>query len=248
MKEKLRKNIVWVFFVVLAVVGSIFAITAQDNAGKIEISKTATKMITNDPDNNLVYGRKAKVELNVKAHPYNKNITTYDKLDVVLVLDSSGSMKEDNKLVDLKAAAEDLVKALMSDGTNQVGIVEFGTNVKRTHKLTTNKNNINRFINRMSADGGTNVQQAVASANSILKEGKRSDAQQIVIILTDGVPTFYKVNGKLYGNGNEDKAVVCSYPRNWDGSTGCYNWSYVKDRPSDAAKTELDKLKGDNNT
>ena len=239
MKEKLRKNIVWVFFVVLAVVGSIFAITAQDNAGKIEISKTATKMITNDPDNNLVYGRKAKVELNVKAHPYNKNITTYDKLDVVLVLDSSGSMKEDNKLVDLKAAAKDLVKTLMSDGTNQVGIVEFGTNVKRTHELTTNKNNINRFIERMSADGGTNVQQAVASANSILKEGKRSDAQQIVIILTDGIPTYFNYNGSRYGTGNSDASVCVE-----SGWMGCTK----KMKPSEAAKTELDKLKGDNNT
>ena len=240
MKEKLRKNIVWVFFVVLAVIGSIFAITAQDNAGKIEISKTATKMITNDPDNNLVYGRKAKVELSVKAHPYNKNITTYDKLDVVLVLDSSGSMKEDNKLVDLKAAAKDLVKTLMSDGTNQVGIVEFGTNVKRTHELTTNKNNINRFIERMSADGGTNVQQAVASANSILKEGKRSDAQQIVIILTDGIPTYFNYNGSRYGTGNSDDSVCVE--SGW--MMGCTK----KMKPSEAAKTELDKLKGDNNT
>ena len=74
MVKNLKKHLVWIFFIFLAVIGTIFAITAQDNAGKIEISKTATKMITNDPNNNLVYGRKAKVELNVKANPYNKNI------------------------------------------------------------------------------------------------------------------------------------------------------------------------------
>ncbi len=239
MVKNLKKHLVWIFFIFLAVIGTIFAITAQDNAGKIEISKTATKMITNDPNNNLVYGRKAKVELNVKANPYNKNITTYDKLDVVLVLDSSGSMGDNNKLTNLKGAARDLVNTLMNDGTNQVGVVEFGTNVKRIHQLTTNKNNINRFINRMSADGGTNVQQAVASANTILQDGKRDDAQQIVIILTDGIPTFFNYNGQRYGTGNTDDSVCVE--RGW---MGCLKQM----KPSEAAKTELDKLKSNNKT
>ena len=239
MVKNLKKHLVWTFFIFLAVIGTIFAITAQDNAGKIEISKTATKMITNDPNNNLVYGRKAKVELNVKANPYNKNITTYDKLDVVLVLDSSGSMGDNNKLTNLKGAARDLVNTLMNDGTNQVGVVEFGTNVKRTHGLTTNKNNINRFINRMSADGGTNVQQAVASANTILQDGKRDDAQQIVIILTDGIPTFFNYNGQRYGTGSTDDSVCVE--RGW---MGCLKQM----KPSEAAKTELDKLKSGNKT
>lgn len=239
MVKNLKKHLVWTFFIFLAVIGTIFAITAQDNAGKIEISKTATKMITNDPNNNLVYGRKAKVELNVKANPYNKNITTYDKLDVVLVLDSSGSMGDNNKLTNLKGAARDLVNTLMNDGTNQVGVVEFGTNVKRIHQLTTNKNNINRFINRMSADGGTNVQQAVASANTILQDGKRDDAQQIVIILTDGIPTFFNYNGQRYGTGSTDDSVCVE--RGW---MGCLKQM----KPSEAAKAELDKLKSGNKT
>ena len=238
MKKNLKKYSFVLFFIVLAVAGSIFAITAQDNAGKIEIQKTATKIFKNNQDN-LVYGRHAKVELNVKAHPYNNNVTTYDKLDVVLVLDSSGSMGDDNKLTDLKAAARDLVNTLMTDGTNQVGVVEFGTNVKRTHKLTTNKNDVNRFINRMSADGGTNIQQAIESANTILKDGKRNDAQQIVIILTDGVPTFFNYNGTRYGTGSSNDSVCVE-----GGFFGCSK----KMKPSEAAKTELDKLKSDNKT
>ena len=237
MIKSLKKHSVWIFFIFLAVIGTIFAITAQDNAGKIEISKTATKMITSDPNNNLVYGRKAKVELNVKAHPYNNNITTYDKLDVVLVLDSSGSMGDDNKLTNLKEAAKDLVNTLMKDGTNQVGVVEFGTNVKHTHKLTTNKSGINRFIDRMNDDGGTNIQQAVASANNILQDGKRDDAQQIVIILTDGIPTFFNYNGQKYGTGSTDDSVCVE--RGW---IGCSKQM----KPSEAAKSELDKLKSDN--
>lgn len=238
MKKNLKKYSFVLFFIVLAVAGSIFAITAQNNAGKIEIQKTATKIFKNNQDN-LVYGRHAKVELNVKAHPYNNNVTTYDKLDVVLVLDSSGSMGDYNKLTDLKAAARDLVNTLMTDGTNQVGVVEFGTNVKRTHKLTTNKNNVNRFINRMSADGGTNIQQAIESANTILKDGKRNDAQQIVIILTDGVPTFFNYNGTRYGTGSSNDSVCVE-----GGFFGCSK----RMKPSEAAKTELDKLKSDNKT
>ena len=262
MKERLKRHSIWIFFVVLAVVGSIFAITAQDNAGKIEISKTATKMITDDPNNNLVYGRTAKVELNVKANPYKISTTTSGKLDIVLVLDGSGSMsygpngKDDNdkskpnRLDSAKEAANNFITGLMdSTGNVKMGFVEYGTDVRYTQNLTDDMELAQDFINnKYNADGGTNLQAAIKKANQILKDGKREDANQIVIILTDGIPTFYKVNGKLYGNGSEDRAVVCSYPRNWDGSTGCYNWSYVKDRPSDAAKKELDTLKKDNTT
>ncbi len=263
MKEKLRKNTIWIFLMVLAVVGSIFAITAQDNAGKIEISKTATKMITSDSNNNLVYGRTAKVELNVKANPYKTSTTTDGKLDIVLVLDGSGSMNnlleskpredgedEKTRLDSAKEAANNLITGLMdSTGNVKMGFVEYGTDVRDTQSLTDNKLTAQNFINnKYDADGGTNLQAAIEKANQILKNGKRKDAKQIVIILTDGIPTLYKANEKLYGNGKEDRAVVCSYPRNWDGSTRCYSWDETKNKPSDAAKTELDTLKNDNAT
>ena len=251
MKEKLKRHSIWIFFVVLAVVSSIFVITAQDNAGKIEISKTATKMITDDPNNNLVYGRTAKVELNVKANPYKTSTTTDGKLDIVLVLDGSRSMTfgpngEDdkstpNRLNSAKEAALSLINELMDNtGNVKMGFVEYGTDVRDTQSLTDNKLTAQNFINnKYDADGGTNLQAAIEKANQILKNGKREDAKQIVIILTDGIPTYFNYNGERKGTGYSDAAQCVEKNRR-----ECTKYL----TPSDAAKTELDTLKNDNAT
>ena len=251
MIKSIKKHSVWIFFIFLAVIGTIFAITAQDNAGKIEISKTATKMITSDPNNNLVYGRQAKVELNVKANPYKTSTTTSGKLDIVLVLDGSGSMSygpngkndksQPNRLDSAKKAANNFITGLMdSTGNVKMGFVEYGTDVRDTQNLTDDIELAQNFINnKYNATGGTNLQAAIEKANQILKDGKRADAKQIVIILTDGIPTFFNYNGQRYGTGSTDDSVCVE--RGW---IGCSK----EMKPSEAAKKELDTLKKDNNT
>ena len=62
------------------------------NEGKIELTKTANKVSSRFDKTNLKEGRFADVTLNVKANSYKNQDTVYSKLDIVLVLDSSGSM------------------------------------------------------------------------------------------------------------------------------------------------------------
>lgn len=248
--SKLKKMFTWLF-----VIAGIFGLTivgnAQDEAGKIIVSKTATKIYDETSTDNLEKGRYAKVNLSVNANPYNTSVVTNGKLDIVLIFDSSNSMATKSgrfstttRMQDAKQAAKDFANTLMDNkGTVKIGIVEFGTQVMDVQKMTDSKTTVTKFIDdklnipRNNQDGGTNLQAAIARANTVLSNGKREDAKQIAIILTDGVPTFFNYNGTRYGNGETDAVV--------DYNCRGQGWGKVCDRqsPSDAAKTELDNLK-----
>lgn len=254
--SKLKKSFIWLF-IIFGIFGLTFASNAQDEAGKIIISKTATKIYETVDDTNLEKGRYAKVNLSVNANPYNTSVVTNGKLDIVLVFDSSNSMETitgtsynpSTRMADAKKAAKDLANTLMDEnGTVKMGIVEFGTQVMSVQKMTLEKSKVTSFIDNelnlpeISNDGGTNLQAAINKANEILTEGQRKDAKQLVIILTDGVPTFFNYNGGLYGDGQTDSNVKYN-------CKGQGRWKVCDEqRPSDAAKKELDALKNANKT
>ena len=220
---------------------TIFTISAQNNAGKIEITKEASKISQEFTSDNLEYGRLAKVNLNIKANPYNEETRTSNKLDIVLVLDKSKSMKKFKKLENAKEAAKDLVNTLMDDKESvKIGVVEFATTANKNKlEMTTNKKDVINFIDNIKANGGTNLEQGIVRAKEFLNKGKRKDAKQIVIILTDGLPTYFNYNGQRLGTGSSDDPVCIEYTY--------YDCTKTK-RPSEAAKDSLDSLKQENKT
>lgn len=253
--SKLKKLFTWLF-----VIAGIFGLTivgnAQDEAGKIIVSKTATKIYDETSADNLEKGRYAKVNLSVKANSYNTSVVTNGKLDIVLIFDSSNSManqsskfSQKTRMEDAKKAATDFANTLMDNkGTVKIGIVEFGTQVMDVQEMTDSKTTVTRFINNKlnipsnSQKGGTNLQAAIEKAKTVLSNGKRENAKQIVIILTDGVPTFFNYNGNRYGNGQND--AIVDYNCRWK----IIDYICDSQRPSDAAKTELDNLKTNHKT
>lgn len=58
-------------------------------------------------------------------------------------------------------------------------------------------------INSVKADGGTNIQLGIKTANGMFSENAKDKS---LIILSDGEPTFYTdENGNRHGAGNEDQ-------------------------------------------
>lgn len=240
-KHSTKFKVLSTLLVVFSVFGFLHFVAASGNEGKIELTKTATKLSERFDETNLEEGRFADVTLNVKANSYSNQETVYSKLDIVLVLDSSGSMSygpkgindktTPNRIQAAKAAATDFINAMMDDGDAvQIGLVDYSENVNRTQDLTSDKKTALDFLgDNYQPGGGTNLQSGIAAASEVLKEG-RTDAKKLVIILTDGIPTFYNNGRALCGAGNEDKPIE---------KPGCPN----NIKPSDAAKTTLDNLK-----
>jgi Ca-activated chloride channel family protein len=105
--------------------------------------------------------------------------------DVTLVLDTSGSMRGE-KLAQAKGAAKGVLNALNSQ--DRFNIIAFSTSVNRFAREVrpaTERAEGVRFIGELNADGGTDIQSALAEALRPLPSGR----PQVVIFLTDGLPT-----------------------------------------------------------
>ena len=261
MKKNIKSKIVALMLLVLGIFSFAMNISATDDSGKIILSKETTKVADNFDANNPERGRLANVTLTINANSYNEQTTTMGKVDIILVLDGSNSMKydaegnqnnipvEDRRLTALKTSATSFVSDLLDEkGNVRIGIVEYGRGIKQSQALTTSESDLLAVINGLTADGGTNIHAGIQEADRLLDAG-RNDAKKVVIILTDGIPTYYNytytwtnhwgvTHSQVYicGDGGADKAGDGPYDENWQ---YCPNDLI----PSSEAKKGLDTLK-----
>ena len=198
MQKSFKMKLIGYVLVVLGVFGFALNISATDDSGKIILSKEATKVADNFPDDNDEKGRLANVTLKINANSYTEQESHMNKVDIILVLDGSNSMKydaegnknniptSDQRLTALKTSATSFINAVLdSEGNVRIGIVEYGTDVKQSRALTTSKTDLLSNINKLTADGGTNIHAGIQEADKLLDAG-RADAKKIVIILLNG--------------------------------------------------------------
>lgn len=125
-------------------------------------------------------------------------VKTSQPLDIVLVLDTSGSMSG-SKMTNLKNAANNFINAtaennrgLEQDQQTRLAIVQFasGANTEQQLNYVTDQNaqQYRNTINGFRANGATYAEEGLQRAQSVLDSGGRADVQQIVIFFTDGEP------------------------------------------------------------
>lgn len=130
------------------------------------------------------------------------SITDKAKLDVLLIIDRSGSMDNDDKMSDAKVAAEKLLSTLHDNNSLnlQYSLVSFSgksndgreSNASIDQPWTQSVSDMYTAIRALKANDGTNYQAAFRKAKSLLTDSKvRKSASQVVIFLTDGLPTSY---------------------------------------------------------
>lgn len=124
-------------------------------------------------------------------------------VDIVLVVDTSGSMEGDN-LTSTKNAINALVDAFDAKKETvdtKYKLVTFSSSAKTKTDDWVNGTNLKKEAGKLSANGGTNYDQGLTKAATAINSSSRENAKKIVIFLTDGKPTYYGT--KPYGYGNE---------------------------------------------
>lgn len=165
------------------------------NQGSVRTTKTATA--DNFRENGV-----AQVELGVTGVPMKQGV------DIVLVLDVSTSMDDNNKMEDAKAAAKNFVEnyvfAPNADGTqsnNRLGLVTFSGYGKNSYDGTGNdiqyqlknanaKQNILDTIDRLDTNAGTDYDFAFSGADDVLNHALDT-REKYVVFMTDGAPSKY---------------------------------------------------------
>ena len=109
--------------------------------------------------------------------------------DIVFVLDSSGSMQEDNKLVQAVRALKFGVGGLNQD--DRFNIIHFSTEPRLLAEALLpadeeNKRKATQFVEKIEAKGGTNINDALLKAIGLFSENRRP---RMLVFLTDGLPT-----------------------------------------------------------
>lgn len=190
--------------------------TSNSTPKDIALTKTATDKGKDNAGNQIF-----DISLGVTGDKVN----TARPVDVTLVIDTSGSMKNENKMSDTKNAASDFVDDVLKEGSSaRISVVKFatdasaarfnsnnyqnyGTSLEETSKRGTTKyesyysnsaEEVKKAISRLSADGGTNTEGGAVMAKRVTStrdDSRKTQADSIVIFLTDGEPTYYSNGG-----------------------------------------------------
>jgi hypothetical protein len=137
------------------------------------------------------------VDVNIKLRGDGWALTS-SPIDVVLVMDRSGSMSSDTptRLSSAKTAAKTFVDQ-MSPSNDRVGVVSYagytaGTATRTDTVLTSNQNSVKNAIDSLAANGATETRAALKQAIDLIRANPRPDpgidqkTVKAIILMTDG--------------------------------------------------------------
>lgn len=203
MKELKRISAFFMAMLMMLTVFSAFsAVSAEgEAAGGTQPVWPAQGSIKLDKDAAAVEGTENLWEVTLGIQGKNFETTS----DVVLVIDNSNSMYENDRMVQTKAAANAFVDALLTqDSATRIAVVVFNDKVKQTGFYDySNKEELKAYINAVSmneADGGTFTQLGIKTARDLLKSSASTGLNKNIVLLSDGLPTWsYLATGTATG-------------------------------------------------
>ena len=221
MKGKARRLLSWIC--VLALCMSLLPVTALASGQNVPTEGNDDSYVQNKDSSErdgVIVSKKAE-RTGQNAYDITLSVTVPKSIvvpgtdtDVVLVVDSSGSM-DGIKMRSAKQAAEDFTEQLVrtTEATVRVGIVDYDTMAQVVRQLSDNTNGLDDDLDKIGASGGTNIQAGLHEAREMLNSS--SSAKKVIVLLSDGEPTYsYPVRGTSGWSGCDNSAW---YGHDWNG-------------------------------
>lgn len=148
-----------------------------------------------DPEiGKLGVGRPHAVSIHLKGNRGYGRREYIKKVDVVLLLDRSGSMDikdatmMQTRLEAAKKASIQFAKCVMTP-QDRVGVVAFGDNAQVIHDLSNDYKEIVKHVNGIQLEGLTNMTDGIVMAHQMLTKKGRKGVKQVIVLLSDGGTT-----------------------------------------------------------
>ena len=142
------------------------------------------------------------VKLSALGQGYQSTTQTQRPANVVLVLDASTSMEDNNKLANMIEAANDLIADILDTPGNRVSVVTFNTSASILVPLRDNGFTLtsgstggdpNKF--RISRERATNIQAGMNVGYHVLNDApNKAEAVPFMVVLSDGATWYYRTN------------------------------------------------------
>ena len=130
---------------------------------------------------------KNKARINIKVDTIKKKRADYT--DVILVLDTSGSMLG-TKLTQVQNDVNELINDTIPKG-NKIALITFNDTATVVNNFTNDTTLLQESINNLTVSGETNYYQALIKVDDVLSTyNKESNRDCVVLFLTDGLPTI----------------------------------------------------------
>lgn len=149
--------------------------------------------------------------------------------DIVLVIDRSGSMANNNRMANAKAAAINFINTMIpADDNLRIAIVSYSSSYGGAQLVTVNReftrdiNQLTSSVNSLTALGGTHTQAGIIQGQSLLI-GSGAD-NKYMVLLSDGEPT-YSYEPSNWANGRPSWGTAGNIGNN-NQRTGVYDGKF----------------------
>jgi Mg-chelatase subunit ChlD len=111
-------------------------------------------------------------------------------VDMMLVLDESGSMTSTDPSGLRRSASKDLIDGTLTGPDDRAGVVEFESSARLNQGLTSDKPALYAAIDQVGQSGGTNIGAGMQVALNELDAAGGEDHIRAIVLMTDGQGTY----------------------------------------------------------
>ena len=133
--------------------------------------------------------------------PQEPTRTTSDERDIVLVLDTSGSMSG-TPMEETKKASTKFINTILGEDAS-IGIVTYEESAEQVSDFSIDRNYLTEKAAAISDGGGTNIEAGLAEATSMLNNSNAK--KKIIVLMSDGEPNRGKEGEELIAYADELK-------------------------------------------
>jgi Mg-chelatase subunit ChlD len=146
-------------------------------------------------------------EMSVEVQGAASTIGGVRFIDMMLVMDTSMSLRDSDPDGYRTAAAVGLIESLSPKSDTSIGVVGFNDRSKLIQPLTADRREVTRALKELKRSGGTNLAAGIHSALEELNRNGRPESSRVIVLFTDGMSNEKKARDAALQAQNQGVAI-----------------------------------------